>query len=92
MNETGFQIGQTQSEFVIYNSTQGPATVSALENTKWVTIIKCISTKKAIKPFLVFTGKNLETNWFSPNKQLPDFMYAFSDKGWSDDELAIDLL
>jgi DDE superfamily endonuclease len=46
----------------------------------------------AIKPYLIFTSKNPETNWFPPNEQLPDFIYAFSKKGWSNDELAVDWL
>jgi DDE superfamily endonuclease len=92
MDETGFQMGHTQSEFVVYNSSQGPAIVSASENTNWVSIIECISIQKAIKPYMIFTGKNPETDWFPPNDQLPNFIYAFSEKGWSDDELAIDWL
>jgi DDE superfamily endonuclease len=57
-----------------------------------VSIIECVSVQKAIKPYLIFTGKNPETNWFPPNKRLPDFIYAFSEKGWSNDELAVDWL
>jgi DDE superfamily endonuclease len=57
-----------------------------------MSIIECVSVQKAIKPYLIFTGKNPETNWFPSNKQLPDFIYAFSKKGWSNDELAVDWL
>ncbi len=33
MDETGFQMGQTQREYVVYNSTEGPAISSESENT-----------------------------------------------------------
>jgi hypothetical protein len=33
IDKTGFQIGHIQSEFVVYNSLQGPAIVSTSENT-----------------------------------------------------------
>jgi hypothetical protein len=32
IDKTGFQMGHTQSEFVVYNSSQGPAMVSTSEN------------------------------------------------------------
>ena len=91
MDETEFQMDHTQSEFVIYNSLQDSTMVSASENINQVSIIKCISIRKAIKSYLIFTGKNPETNWFS-NEQLPNFIYIFSEKDWNDDELAVDWL
>jgi DDE superfamily endonuclease len=92
MDETGFQMSQTNSEYVVYNSTEGPSQFTSSENTNWVSIIKCISTRTAIKPYLIFKGNNPETNWFPVKSKLPDFIYGFSNKGWSDDELGIDWL
>jgi hypothetical protein len=44
----------------------------------------------AIKLYLIFTDKNPETNWFSNTYKLSNFLYGFSKKAWSDDELGID--
>jgi hypothetical protein len=92
VDETGFQMGHNQSEYVVYNSTQGLLISTKSENTNWVSIIECISTKRAIKPYIIFKGKRPETNWFPATSKLPDFIYGFSGKGWTDNELAVDWL
>ena len=85
-------MGQSKAEYVVFNSMQGSLKTTDSENTKWVSIIECISLRKSIKPYLIFIGQNPETNWFPPNHKLPDFLYAFSKKGWSNDQLAVDWL
>ena len=90
MDETGFQISHIQFEYVVYKSLQDPIMISVSENTNWILIIECISVQKVIKSYLIFTDKNLETNWFSLNEQLLNFIYVFSEKDWNDDELVID--
>ena len=92
MDETGFQMGQNHSECVIFNSSQGPPLCSTSDNTSWVSIIECISPSRAIQPYMIFQGRMPETGWFPSTWELPQFLYAFSDKGWTDDELAVDWL
>ena len=81
MDETGFQMGQNQADYVVYNSTQGRPVEADSENTNWIIIIECITVNSSIKPYMIFKGKQPETNWLPPTEKLPDFIYAFSDKG-----------
>ena len=85
-------MGHNQSEYVVYNSTQGLPIGIKSENTNWVSIIECISAKRAIKPYMIFKGKRPETSWFPTTSKLSDFIYSFSGKGWTDNELIIDWL
>jgi hypothetical protein len=50
IDETGFQIGQSHSEYVVFNSTQGPPLTSVSENTHWVSTVECIAPNQAIRP------------------------------------------
>ncbi len=92
MDETGFQIGQTASKYVVYDPAMGRPIAPTSDNTQWVTIIECMNTERAIKPYLIFVGKNPEHHMFSQNEELPDVIWAFSPKGWTDEELAVDWL
>ena len=92
MDETGFQMGQSHSEYVVFNSTQGPPLSSISENTHWVSIIKCIALNRAIRPCMIFKGKQPETNWVPDTWELPHYLYAFSEKGWTDNDLGVDWL
>lgn len=74
-------MGQNQADYVVYNSTQGRPVEAASENTNWVTIVECITIKGSIKPYMIFKGKQPETDWFPDTEKLPDFIYAFSEKG-----------
>ena len=92
MDETGFQMGQNQADYVVYNSTQGRPVEAGSENTNWVTIIECIGVQSSIKPYMIFKGKRPETNWLPDTESLPDYVYAYSEKGWTDNELTVDWL
>ena len=62
------------------------------DNTQWASIIECVGVNKAIKPYLIFTGKASEDHMFPNNEELPNIIWIFSLKGWTDNELAIDWL
>ena len=51
-----------------------------------------MNTQRAIKPYLIFVGKNPEHHMFPEHEELPDVIWAFSPKGWTDEELAVDWL
>jgi hypothetical protein len=52
--------------------------------------IKCISINRAIRFYLIFTGKAPEDHMFPKTEELPDIIWTFSPKGWTDNELAVD--
>ncbi len=92
INETGFQIGQTASKYVVFNPAMGRPVALISDNTQWVSIIECINTEKAIKPYLIFVGKSPKHYMFPQHKELPDVIWAFFSKGWTDKELTVDWL
>jgi DDE superfamily endonuclease len=92
MDETGFQIGQIASNFVIYDPAMGRPVAPVSDNTQWVSIIECIGVDKSIKPYLIFCGRSPEDHMFPVNEELTELIWAFSPKGWTDNELAVDWL
>jgi DDE superfamily endonuclease len=51
-----------------------------------------VGINRAVKPYLIFTGKSPEDYMFSRIEELPDVIWAFSSKGWTDNKLAVDWL
>ena len=95
MDETGFQMGQTHATCVVFDPAVGRPTVPGTGNTKWVSIIECISHERVLKPYMIFDGKFPEEHMFpsiQELQELPDCTWAFSPKGWTDSELAKDWL
>ena len=92
MDETGFQIGQITSDHVIYDPSMGLPIAPKTGNTQWTTVIECVNVDRAVKPYIIHTGKAPEDHWFPRTKDLPDVVWAFSPKGWTDNELALDWL
>lgn len=90
MDETGFQMGQTTANYVVFDPAIGRPLAPSTDNTQWASIIECIGVNRAIKPFLIFSGKAPEDHMFPRNEELPDIIWAFSPKGWTDKELALD--
>jgi len=93
MDETGFQLSQTTANFVVYDPALGrPIAPKPEGNHQWATIIECVGINRAIKPYLIFVGKAPEDHMFPKTEELPDIIWAFSPKGWTDNDLAIDWL
>ena len=93
MNEKGLQLGQIQGKNVLFNKTMGPPVTPSTEITKWVLIIECVTADgRAIKPYIIHISKTPQDHWFLPNDQLPNWIWRFSAKGWTDNELALDWL
>ena len=90
MDETGFQLGQIADNYVVYDPAVGHSVTSKSDNTQWASIIECVGVNKVIKPYLIFTGKASEDHMFPNNEELSNIIWAFSPKGWTDNELAID--
>jgi hypothetical protein len=92
MDETGFQLGQITANFVVYDPATGRPIAPNPESNQWATIIECVGVNRATKPYLIFIGKAPEDHMFPKTEDLPDIIWAFSPKGWTDSELAVDWL
>ena len=92
MDKTGFQLSQIAGNYVVYDLAVGHSVTSKPDNTQWASIIKYIKVNKIIKPYLIFTDKASEDHMFSNNEELPNIIWIFSFKEWTDNELAIDWL
>ena len=92
MDETGFQLGQTTANFVVYDPAMGRPLAPMPDSNQWATIIECMGVNKAIKPYLIFVGKSPEDHMFPKTEEFPDVIWAFSPKGRTDNELAMDWL
>jgi hypothetical protein len=90
IDETGFQSSQITVNYVIYDPAIGPPISPAPESNQWATIIEYIGVNRAIKPYLIFVSKAPKGHMFPKTEELPDIIWAFSPKGWTDNELAVD--
>jgi DDE superfamily endonuclease len=77
---------------VLFDSSVGRPVAAKPDNTQWVSIMKCISVDRAVKPYLIFVGKAPDDHMFPQQTELPDVIWAFSPKGWTDNKLAVDWL
>ena len=92
MNETGFQMSQVISKYVVFDPAMDhPVTLTA-DNNQWVSVIECVDINEAIKLYLIFVDKAPKDHMFSHNDELSDIIWAFSPKEWTDRELAVDWL
>jgi len=93
MDETGFQMGQTTGEHCIFDPSLGPPITASVGTTQWVSVIETIAADgHSIEPYVIYVGKEPQNNWFLPSNQLPNWIWAFSPKGWTDNELGLDWL
>src|SRR5205814_4285118 len=56
----------------------------------WTTIIETVSaTGIALKPAIIFKGKDLQTQWFIDEfKTIADWYFICTENGWTDNEVA----
>jgi hypothetical protein len=93
MDEKGFQMGQITSGYCLFDAESGPPLAPSTGNTKWVSIIECIDADGGfLSPFIIFMGQEPETQWWPATNTLPRWIWAFSSKGWTDNELSEDWL
>lgn len=93
MDEKGFQMGQHRGDYAVFDALTGPPVAPSTGITQWVIIIECITANgTSLKPYIIFMGQEPETGWWPPTELLPDWIWAFSGKGWTDNQLCIDWL
>ena len=76
MDETGFQMGYSQKEQVIFNRRTGPPLSVTTGTTQWVTSIECICADgPPLQPLDIHRGKvpnQLMDRWFPALKFCPN--------------------
>ena len=56
--------------------------------TEWVTIIESITTTgQRLTPFVIFTGKELQAQWFP--EEIKPWGYSCTSSGWSNSDIAL---
>ena len=82
IDEHGVAEGETEAGRVVGTSFTFFATVSTSDSRTWVSIIECISAcGTSTTPVVIFTGQNLQGQWFDP--PWPDWKYDCTSTGWS---------
>ena len=62
MDEKGFQMSQTVSDYVVFDKNSGPSVTSDTDITQWVSVIEYISNQMVLKPYLIHIGKQSESD------------------------------
>lgn len=77
----GLVLGSSETKKAYLKSDQGRG---------WTTFIEAITAAgKALKPGIIFKGKDLQAQWFLQEfQQVADWYYICSDNGWTDNDIA----
>jgi hypothetical protein len=75
MDEKGFQMGQHNGDYTIFNALLGPPLTPFTGITQWVTIIECITADgTSLKPYVIFIRQEPETAWWPATEYLQDWI------------------
>ena len=74
-DETGFQFGSPDGEWVVFNKRVSlPKSVSA-SSSSWVSIIEIISASgRILTPMLIHIGKEPKRSWWGPDDTILDWL------------------
>ena len=88
-DETGFQMGVISSGMVVTGSERrGRPLAQQPGNREWVTSIMAINAMgRSIPPFIIFGGKYHQSSWYEEQSIPRDWVFAMSEKGWTNNEL-----
>ncbi|KAM5349768.1 hypothetical protein ACJ41O_006273 [Fusarium nematophilum] len=82
IDEHGVAEGETKAGKVVGTSLTSLSTVSESDSRTWVSIIEAIAANgDALTPVVIFTGLNLQGQWFPD--LFPDWKYDCTESGWS---------
>ena len=83
MDETGFQMGQTNKDFVILDSGNSSTWRQQPGSKELITVIECVSaTGRSLPPTILFKGKQHQTNWITDNTP-NSWYFGTSPNGWT---------
>ncbi|KAG6989282.1 hypothetical protein FocnCong_v021175 [Fusarium oxysporum f. sp. conglutinans] len=88
VDETGVQIGETNGGIVAGTAMTSSSERIKSDNTTWSSIIESVSADgRRLTPCVVFTGENLQGQWFPA--VFPDWKYTCSPTGWSNSDIFV---
>lgn len=91
-DECGFQPGQGRPRKVLGTQGLSPPDLAEAEHSENISAIECIAADGWIMtPLFIFKGERFMESWFD-HPDLPNFYTAVSEKGYINDQLAIDWL
>jgi DDE superfamily endonuclease len=92
MDESGLGLGRCTNQRVVGGSQSGRTYVKSPETREWVTIIEVVSaTGRALRPTVIFKGKNVQTFWFHTEVE-QDWLYTTSENGWTSNNIGLSWL
>ena len=94
MDEIGYQLSHSQNELVVFDRRTGPPLSLASGSTGWCSVLESTSAAgDTMKPLVIHRGaapdKPLD-RWFPPSPECPHWRWGFTEKGWTDNEHAIE--
>jgi len=88
MDEHGIALGVCTNTQVLASSAKARTYQKSPETREWVSIIETINPAgKAIKPLVIFKGKEPQSTWFE--QETPDWTYTTSENGWTSNRIAL---
>jgi len=93
MDEKGIILGQAQKVRVIVKRARRNPRYTQDGNREMVTMVECISADgRVIPPLYIYKGSSHTMGWHSTVKKDEDVTFAYSPKGWTDNELGLEWL
>lgn len=93
MDETGFRIGCGKAHWVVTLHAQKSLLLMDPDNRKYISSVESISAgERDIPPMIILAGKQILKRWAVGNDLDDDVLFAVSDTGYSNDDLAMDWL
>jgi DDE superfamily endonuclease/Tc5 transposase DNA-binding domain len=96
MDEIGYQLSHSQNELVVFDRRTGAPLSLASGSTGWCSVLESISAiGDTMKPLVIHRGtapdKPLD-RWFPASSECPHWRWGFTEKGWTNNEHAIEWL
>ncbi|KAJ3453434.1 hypothetical protein MRS44_017681 [Fusarium solani] len=95
VDEGGIMAGFDLDSLVIGSSDpKKKAMLKGSQSRKWTSFIEAVTaTGRALKPGIIFKGKELQKQWFLDEfKLIADWYYITSPNGWTDNHIALEWL
>ncbi|KAJ3454436.1 hypothetical protein MRS44_018330 [Fusarium solani] len=95
VDEGGIMAGFGLDSLVIGSSDpKKKAMLKGSQSRKWTSFIEAVTaTGRALKPGIIFKGKELQKQWFLDQfKLIADWYYITSPNGWTDNHIALEWL
>lgn len=90
VDKAGIMAGFGLDGLVLGSADSKKSHLKSDQGRSWTTFIEAITAAgKALKPGIIFKGKDLQSQWFlNEFLEIADWYYICSDNGWTDNEIA----